>query len=120
MTTTETAIDGAPELWDSPTVADPTSKPEQPQGRGRVVVRRPGEPKTERDTDMIPAITGETTRVAFRADTACVRDINEHLDRLAHAAPGLMISVSDGLRSLIRRGAQAFREDDRNQQDEDE
>ena len=62
---------------------------------------------------MIPAISGETIRLAFRADSKCVGEVNAHLDRLAEMSPGLVITVSDGLRSLIHRGAEAFREDDR-------
>jgi hypothetical protein len=62
---------------------------------------------------MIPAISGETIRLAFRADSKCVREVNEHLDRLAEMSPGLVITVSDGLRSLIHRGAESFRQDDR-------
>jgi hypothetical protein len=61
---------------------------------------------------MIPAISGETIRLAFRADSKCVGEVNAHLDRLAEMSPGLVITVSDGLRSLIARGAESFRQDD--------
>jgi hypothetical protein len=95
---------------------DPKPTLEVPKQRGRAVVIGPKQRRQPVDTSLIPALIGETIRIGFRGDAVTVGDINSHLDRLERRAPGLMISASDAIRSLIRRGEQGFCEDERREQ----
>lgn len=88
------------------------TKPKQPRARGQAILIPPGEKRPEADLSAIPDIEGETIRIAFRADRTTVDLVNEHLDRLAKLAPGMVVTVSDAVRSLIHKGAEAYRDDD--------
>jgi len=90
---------------------------ELPKHRGKAVVIGPGQKRLAVDLSMIPPLVGDTIRIGFRGDAATVDDINEHLDRLERCAPGMAISVSDGIRSLLKRGAESFREGDTKEDD---
>jgi hypothetical protein len=82
--------------------------------KSRPIARVRGGKRLEVDLSMVPPTTGESIRVAFRADTVTLADIEEHLRRLEARAPGIAITLTDAVRSLIQRGAGAFREDARN------
>jgi hypothetical protein len=62
------------------------------------------------DLSLIPALTGESKMINFRADAVTLADMEEHLERLEARAPYVAITLSDALRSLIQEGARSFRE----------
>ncbi len=95
----------------------PKDKLEAPQGKGRVIVRRAGEPFPPFRL-AVPELEGPSLRLAFRADAACIDLINEHIERLADAYPGTVITASDGMRDLMRLGAEAARQADKDTEDE--
>ena len=62
------------------------------------------------DLSLIPALTGESKLINFRADAVTVADTEEHLERLEARAPYVAITLSDALRSLVQEGARSFRQ----------
>jgi hypothetical protein len=87
--------------------------------KSRPIARVRGGKRLEVDLSMVPPTTGESIRVAFRADTVTLADIEEHLRRLEARAPGIVITLTDAVRSLVQRGAEAYRQqDDRNREDD--
>jgi hypothetical protein len=60
---------------------------------------------------LIPPLTGDSIRLNFRADHVTLDDIEEHMRRLEAMAPGIAITLSDTLRSLVQRGAKAYRDE---------
>ena len=83
---------------------------EAPKARAKAVITRVGEERPHVDTSSIPPLVGQTIRLAFRADTTCVRELDDHLDWLATAAAGVVVTPADAMRSLIREGARSFKE----------
>ncbi len=77
-----------------------------PEGKGRVVIRRAGE-KFPPFREAVPELGSPSLRLAFRADAPCIDAINRHIERLADAFPGTVITMSDALRDLIRVGDEA-------------
>ena len=83
---------------------------ELPKPSGKVVIYKVGEKRPPIDMTWIPQIEGETVALNLRCDRATVEAFEEHLRRLEDKAPGMVITLSDAVRSLIFRGAIAFRE----------
>ena len=67
---------------------------------------------------LIPPLTGDSIRLNFRADHVTLADIEEHMRRLEAMAPGIAITLSDTLRSLVQRGAKAYRDESTDDEDE--
>jgi hypothetical protein len=88
-----------------------------PTPRVVAVVGKPGQPLPVMTATSVP---GTTMKMSFRATEENIRDIGENIDRLATSSPGTLVTPTDATRSLIRRGAEAFRQDERDQQDEDQ
>ncbi len=93
-------------------------KLELPKPKSRAVVVKPGE-RLKVDMSMVPHTTGESLQLSFRADPVTLQDIEEHLRRIEARAPGVAITLTDAVRSLVQRGAEAYREDERNESPED-
>ena len=90
-----------------------------PKPRGAAVMVGPDGKLPPADMSLVPPTTGDSIRAAFRADHVTLADMEEHLRRIEAMAPGAVITLTDAIRSLIQRGARAFREDERNQNTED-
>jgi hypothetical protein len=87
-----------------------------PVAKVRAVIVSPGQKLSFPDE---PPVTEKTLKLSFRATEQNVLDIQEHLDRLVGLAPGIVFTITDALRSLVQRGAEGFREDDRRKHKED-
>jgi hypothetical protein len=71
----------------------------------------PGRREAAANEEDIPQLTGPTAMLNLRIDQATADIIQEHFDRLWKKT-GMVPSRSDAVRSLIFKGAEAFREDD--------
>jgi hypothetical protein len=86
------------------------TKLEVPKPRRQAVSYKIGE-RPENDTSLIPHSTGDSVRLSFRADPVTLEDVRQHLRRLERMAPVMSVTTTDALRSLIQRGAIAYREE---------
>jgi hypothetical protein len=88
------------------------------QRTGRAVILKPGETVLPPSPYLIPELTGPNRRLAFRSDNTTTDCINEHLDRVGETT-ACVVSPSEAIRGLIQRGARAYREDERDQTDDE-
>ena len=88
----------------------------QPKIKPAAVVK-PG-PRPPADTSEIPDLEGPTVLLNFRIDQRTADLIQEHFDRLTRMT-GTAVTRSDTLRSLIHKGAQAYRAEQQPQEDSD-
>jgi hypothetical protein len=61
---------------------------------------------------VVPVIVGETIKIGVRYDQSMLDLIQEHVDRLADQTVEV-ISVTDGIRSLLVEGARSYRQKER-------
>jgi hypothetical protein len=88
-------------------------KPKLPQPTSSAVVNTDGGKLSEQwDTSLLHQTLGETIRIGFRADHQTCDRLQRHIDRLEDKAPGLVITLSDALRSMIMVADLALNEDD--------
>jgi hypothetical protein len=90
-----------------------------PKPANRAIVYRPGE-RPKIDMSLVPPTTGESIRASFRADPVTIADMEEHLRRLEKRAPGAVITLTDAIRGLIQEGARSYREEFRDQTDDED
>lgn len=83
----------------------PKKDPRKPRPARVIKGKRP-----RPDMSLIPALTGSSELLYFRADDVTLADIEEHRELLDTRAPYVTITLSDALRSLIQEGARSFRE----------
>jgi hypothetical protein len=88
----------------------------RPQARGRVTMRRvkdtPSGDKPSMPPSLVPVIVGETIKIGVRYDQSMLDVIQEHVDRLAGQTIEV-ITVTDGIRSLLVEGARSYRRKER-------